>query len=122
MFRLGLVARRTFATVKPGAAGAPTHSTSSSSSSSNSKPKTRLKKAPLDLKLFIQRSRVIGLYRTIVRGSRQISDPNTRRETLRFARAEFERNRNETDAERVRYLLSTGKSEWENAERYFEGM
>ncbi|EPE04479.1 complex 1 lyr protein [Ophiostoma piceae UAMH 11346] len=116
MFRLGLAARRTFATAaKPG--------TGAAAGAAPASPSTRLrKKAPLDLKLFIQRSRVIGLYRTIVRGSRQISDPTTRKETLKFARAEFERNKNETDAERVRYLLSTGKSEWENAERYFEGM
>lgn len=83
---------------------------------------------------------MLALYRTIVRGTRQISDPTTRAETLRFARDEFERHREVTDLVRgpfnfwvrtewstnlqthIRYLISTGKTEWENTERYISGM
>ncbi|KAL1892782.1 hypothetical protein Sste5346_006865 [Sporothrix stenoceras] len=79
-------------------------------------------KTALSLEHFLQRSRALALYRTIVRGTRQISDPTTRAETLRFAREEFERHREVTDLTHIRYLISTGKTEWENTERYIGGM
>lgn len=62
---------------------------------------------------FLQRSRVLSLYRDILRGTRRMSDPGTREETRRFARSEIERNRHVTDLTHIRYLLSTGKSQWE---------
>lgn len=46
---------------------------------------------------FLQRSRVISLYREIIRGTRRIADPNTRAESRRYARDEFERHRDVTD-------------------------
>jgi hypothetical protein len=46
---------------------------------------------------FLQRGRVLSLWRTIVRGTRRISDPNTREETLRFAKDEFKRNKEVKD-------------------------
>ncbi|KAI1077594.1 hypothetical protein F5B20DRAFT_583005 [Whalleya microplaca] len=78
--------------------------------------------ATLSLDHFLLRSRALSLYRTIVRGTRRIGDPTTRAETRSFARAEFERHRHVTDIEHIRYLLSTGKTEWEGMERYIEGM
>ncbi|KIH87676.1 hypothetical protein SPBR_05392 [Sporothrix brasiliensis 5110] len=79
-------------------------------------------KTTLSLEHFLQRSRALALYRTIVRGTRQISDPTTRAETRRFAREEFERHRGVTDLTHIRYLISTGKTEWQNTERYIGGM
>ncbi|KAI1812959.1 complex 1 LYR protein [Poronia punctata] len=76
----------------------------------------------LSLDHFLQRARVLALYRTILRGTRRIADPTTRAETRSFARAEIERRRNVTDLDHVRYLLSTGKTEWESMERYIDGM
>lgn len=76
----------------------------------------------LSLDHFLQRSRVLSLYRTILRGTRRIDNPATRDETRSFARAEFERHRGVTDLGHIRYLLSTGKTEWETMERYIEGM
>lgn len=86
----------------------------------------------------------MSLYRTILRGTKRIGDPGTRSETRGFARAEFERHRGVTDLvyilvaaigsmkrdtweltsiqNHIRYLLSTGKTEWETMERYIEGM
>jgi predicted ATPase len=64
---------------------------------------------------------VLALYRTILRGTRQIDDPTARHETRGFARAEFERHRDVEDMAHVRYLLSTGKTEWENMERMIGG-
>ncbi|KAI1454576.1 hypothetical protein F4805DRAFT_439130 [Annulohypoxylon moriforme] len=76
----------------------------------------------LSLDHFLLRSRALSLYRSVVRGTRRISDPTTRAETRNFARAEFERHRYVTDVGHIRYLLSTGKTEWESMERYIDGM
>ncbi|CAK7221262.1 hypothetical protein SBRCBS47491_004468 [Sporothrix bragantina] len=105
-------AYRTFATAagSAGSAGKP------------SRPSRLGGKPALSLEHFLQRGRALALYRTIVRGTRQISDPTTRTETLRFAREEFERHRGVTDLTHIRYLISTGKTEWENTERYIGGM
>ncbi|RYP90813.1 hypothetical protein DL770_003074 [Monosporascus sp. CRB-9-2] len=83
--------------------------------------KSRLR-TTLSLDHFLQRSRALSLYRTIIRGTRRIGDSATREETRRYARAEFERHRHVTDLGHIRYLLSTGKTEWEAMERYIGGM
>ena len=46
---------------------------------------------------FIQRTKVISLWRRIVKDCARIADANQRKETLGFAREEFERHRNVTD-------------------------
>lgn len=71
---------------------------------------------------FLQRGRALSLWRTIVRGCRRISDSNTREETLRFARDEFKRNKEVKDIVQIRYLISTGKTQWESMERYIDGL
>ncbi|KAH6609335.1 hypothetical protein Trco_002681 [Trichoderma cornu-damae] len=50
------------------------------------------------------RSRALALYRTIWRGTRRISDAQTRAESRKYARDEFERHRNVQDI--VRQLAS----------------
>ncbi|KAK0750341.1 hypothetical protein B0T18DRAFT_479995 [Schizothecium vesticola] len=76
----------------------------------------------LSLDHFLLRNRALSLYRAVLRGTRRVVDPNTRRETRKFARDEFERHRAVTDLDHIRYLLSTGKTEWESMERYIDGM
>ncbi|KAK8103466.1 uncharacterized protein PG998_010499, partial [Apiospora kogelbergensis] len=71
---------------------------------------------------FLQRTKVLALYRTVLRGTAPIKDATTKAETRSFARAEFERHRGVTDLGHIRYLLSTGKTEWEAMERYIGGM
>ncbi|OLN92814.1 LYR motif-containing protein 2 [Colletotrichum chlorophyti] len=90
-------------------------------STSNGPAKSRLGKT-LSLDHFLQRSRALSLYREIIRGTRRIADPNTRAESRRFAREEFERHRDVTDIGHIRYLISTGKTEWQGMERYVDGM
>lgn len=51
----------------------------------------------LDYPQFLQRSRALGLWRTILRGCKRIPDPRTKKETVGFAREEFKRNKNVTD-------------------------
>ncbi|KAK4038043.1 hypothetical protein C8A01DRAFT_17825 [Parachaetomium inaequale] len=83
--------------------------------------KSRLGPA-LSLEHFIQRTRVLSFYRAIIRSTRRIADAKTRAETRKFARDEFERHRGVTDLGHIRYLLSTGKTEWESMERYIDGL
>jgi complex 1 LYR family protein len=51
----------------------------------------------IDTAQFIQRSKALGFYRAILRGTARIGDPSTREESRRYARAEFERHREVTD-------------------------
>ncbi|KAH8129826.1 hypothetical protein ACSS6W_004812 [Trichoderma asperelloides] len=85
------------------------------------RPASRLKPT-ISLDHFLQRSRALALYRTIWRRTGRIADPQTRAESRKYARDEFERHRNVTDISHIRYLLSTGKTEWESMERYIGGM
>ncbi|KAH6672496.1 hypothetical protein B0J14DRAFT_74765 [Halenospora varia] len=71
---------------------------------------------------FLQRERAIKLWREILRGCRQVSDPNTKKETLDFAKEEFRRNKDVKDLTQIRYLISTGKTQWETFERYISGL
>ncbi|POR32754.1 LYR motif-containing protein 2 [Tolypocladium paradoxum] len=76
----------------------------------------------LSLDHFLQRTRVLSFYRTILRGTKRIGDARTKAETRKHVRDEFERHRNVKDIAHIRYLLSTGKTEWESMERYIGGM
>ncbi|KAH6665342.1 hypothetical protein F5X68DRAFT_265779 [Plectosphaerella plurivora] len=85
-------------------------------------PRSRLGKKAMSLDHFIQRSKALGFYRAILRGTARIGDPSTKEESRRYARAEFERHRSVTDIAHIRYLLSTGKVEWDGMQRYIDGM
>lgn len=54
---------------------------------------------------FLQRSRVLSLWRDILRDCRRIADPAQRQETRQLVRAEFERSKHVTDLVRIRVLL-----------------
>ncbi|KAI1383995.1 complex 1 protein-domain-containing protein [Hypoxylon trugodes] len=102
-------------------AGPVLRSVTTARSYATSLPKNRLG-TTLSLDHFLLRSRALSLYRTILRSTNRISDSTTRDETRNFARAEFERHRDVTDITHIRYLLSTGKTEWESMERYIGGI
>ncbi|PVH84090.1 hypothetical protein DL98DRAFT_454187 [Cadophora sp. DSE1049] len=82
---------------------------------------TRLE-STISLDHFLQRSKALSLWRSIVRGCKKISDPSTKAETLRFAKEEFVRNKGVKDITQIRYLISTGKTQWEIMERYIDGL
>lgn len=64
---------------------------------------------------FLLRQRVIGLWRDIVRAIyRMPKGSSTRIEMRDFAREEFERNKNVTDTTKIRYLVSTGRTQFES--------
>ncbi|KAF7913904.1 uncharacterized protein EAF01_000310 [Botrytis porri] len=94
---------------------------------------------------FLQRSKALSLYRRILRDCRRIPDAGSREETRRFVRDDFERNRGVTDLvgliplclledvlswsrdgenwrSQIKYLIGTGKTQWEGMERYITGI
>ncbi|RAK80619.1 LYR motif-containing protein 2 [Aspergillus fijiensis CBS 313.89] len=81
---------------------------------------SKLKKPTIGLDHFIQRQRVLAFWREIVRALNSIPNSPTREELRNYARNEFERHRDVTDLQHIRYLLSTGKAEFETMRRYID--
>ncbi|ODH50265.1 hypothetical protein GX48_03537 [Paracoccidioides brasiliensis] len=76
----------------------------------------------LSLEHFIQRQRALSLWREIVRAFNKIPQSSTRDEMRSFARHEFERHKDVTDLTHIRFLISTGKTEFEAVRRYIDEM
>ncbi|KEF62139.1 uncharacterized protein A1O9_00111 [Exophiala aquamarina CBS 119918] len=90
-----------------------------SSASKTISSRLRNKPSPPSLEHFVQRQRVISLWRSILRSVYKI--PKDRRgETVAYARNEFERNKSVKDIAQIRYLLSTGKTEFDAMRRYID--
>ncbi|BDD58591.1 hypothetical protein MPDQ_007145 [Monascus purpureus] len=81
---------------------------------------SKLRKPTVSLEQFIQRQRVLGLWREIMRALYKVPPSSTRDELRSYARHEFERNRNVTDLHHIRYLISTGKTEFDTMKRYID--
>ncbi|EXJ81334.1 hypothetical protein A1O3_07624 [Capronia epimyces CBS 606.96] len=98
-----------------------TTTTATVAASRTRKPAVSRKAAapPLSLEQFIQRQRVLTLWRTILRSAYRIPK-DLRGETLAYARGEFERNRHVSDVGQIRYLISTGKAEFDGMQRYID--
>lgn len=79
----------------------------------------RSKTTPPSLEHFIQRQRVLSLWRTILRSVYKIP-ADRRHETVNYARHEFERNKAVSDLGQIRYLISTGKTEFDGMRRYID--
>ncbi|KAI6797244.1 hypothetical protein KC361_g4003 [Hortaea werneckii] len=77
----------------------------------------------LTLEHFVQRGRALSLWRNIVRAIRKIPpSDSTRQELHTFARGEFERNKYIHDLGHIRYLISTGKTQFDSMKRYIDQM
>ncbi|KFX90135.1 hypothetical protein O988_08332 [Pseudogymnoascus sp. VKM F-3808] len=85
------------------------------------RPKSRFGPT-VSLEHFLQRGKVLSLWRRVLRDTRRIGDLQTRAETRKMARDEFELNRNVKDISQIKYLISTGKSQWDATERYIDGL
>jgi len=96
----------------------------SAAATSSHRPPTKSglrKPPPPSLEHFIQRQRVLSLWRNILRACYRIpKDSEKRTETIAYAKAEFERNKHVADITQIRYLISTGKTEFESMQRYID--
>ena len=107
---------RLFAAASPSATPA-----AGSQTKSRLSPSPKRKAPSLSLDHFLQRQRVLSLYRTILRSLYRIpKDRRERTETIAYARAEFGRNRGVSDVSQIRYLVSTGKAEFDGMKRYID--
>ncbi|EME89547.1 uncharacterized protein MYCFIDRAFT_125355 [Pseudocercospora fijiensis CIRAD86] len=86
----------------------------------NSDRKLKMKGKTLTLEHFLQRQRVVALWRDCVRAINKIPPSATKDEMRHFARHEFERFRHIDDLQHIRYLLSTGKTQLDSMRRYVE--
>ena len=75
----------------------------------------------LSLDQFLQRQRVLSLWRDVLRATNKISTSDTRGEMRLFARREFERNRHVDDLSQIKYLISTGRDQMNGMTRYVQG-
>jgi hypothetical protein len=87
---------------------------------SSRKAKLSNKGPVLGLDQFIQRSKTLGLWREILRAVYKIPPSSTRDEMRRFARGEFEQQRHVTDLQHIRYLVSSGKTQFDAMKRYID--
>ena len=85
-------------------------------------PTTRARAPRLSLSDFLLRQRVLSLWRDIVRATNKIPKASpTRTEMKAFAREEFERCRDVRDTTKIRYLVSTGRTQFDEMRRGFGG-
>ncbi|CCX07932.1 hypothetical protein FPQ18DRAFT_112725 [Pyronema domesticum] len=67
------------------------------------------------LQHFIQRGRVLGLWRDILRATKK---SRGKTELRAWAKSEFVRNREVQDLDHIKYLLSTGRKEFNEMSNY----
>ncbi|XP_036405943.1 LYR motif-containing protein 2 [Megalops cyprinoides] len=67
---------------------------------------TRLPPVTLSLKQFLQRQKVLGLYRTMLRTIRQVPNEQDRKYLRDWAREEFKRNKGATDQDAIRMMVT----------------
>jgi len=87
------------------------------------RPPSRLKGAtvPLSLDHFLLRQRALSLYRTILRACHKLPSETMIAEMRIYAREEFERQKGVEDQRKIRYLLSTGRAEFERLGKQVSG-
>ena len=92
--------------------------------STTSAPSARIAvKSHLSLSDFLLRQRVLSLWRDIVRAVNKIpKESPTREEMKAFAREEFERNKDVKDTTKIRYLVSTGRTQFDEMCKGFAGL
>ncbi|KAJ2455785.1 hypothetical protein EV183_000633 [Coemansia sp. RSA 2336] len=73
-------------------------------------------KPPLSFQQFIQRGKVIGMYRKYMRLTKRIADTSARRETRQWIRSDFERYKHETDPKRIDVLLAQASRQYKEME------
>ncbi|XP_053301615.1 LYR motif-containing protein 2 [Pleuronectes platessa] len=66
----------------------------------------RLPLAALSLKQFLQRQKVLGIYRNMLRTIKKVPDEADRKYLRDWARDEFKRNRNATEQDAIRMMIT----------------
>ncbi|XP_051730698.1 LYR motif-containing protein 2 [Ctenopharyngodon idella] len=75
---------------------------------------SRLPPAALSFKQFLQRQKVLGIYRDLLRTIRKIPLESDRRYLRDWAREEFKRNKSETDQDVIRMMITQAHNHLED--------
>ncbi|KAL7872373.1 hypothetical protein SRHO_G00073560 [Serrasalmus rhombeus] len=78
---------------------------------------SRLPTTALNLKQFLQRQRVLGLYRSMLRTIRQVPDEADRKYLRDWAREEFKRNKEATNQDAIRMMITQANNHLEELRR-----
>uniref|UniRef100_A0A8C6VEC3 LYR motif-containing protein 2 n=1 Tax=Naja naja TaxID=35670 RepID=A0A8C6VEC3_NAJNA len=78
---------------------------------------TRLPPTALSLKQFLRRQQVLQLYRKILRTIRQIPNEADRRYMRDWAREDFKKNKETTDEDTIKMMITHGNLQLQELER-----
>ncbi|XP_029442333.1 LYR motif-containing protein 2-like isoform X1 [Rhinatrema bivittatum] len=78
---------------------------------------SKLPPTVLSLKQFLLRRQVLGLYRRILRTTRQIPNEGDRQYVKKWAEEEFKRNKGATEEAVIRMMITQGNLQLQELER-----
>lgn len=78
---------------------------------------SRLSPVTLTLKQFMRRQQVLLLYRRILQAIRQVPNDSDRRYLKDWAREEFKRNKNATEEDTIRMMITQGNMQLKELEK-----
>ncbi|XP_074542108.1 LYR motif-containing protein 2 [Halichoeres trimaculatus] len=78
---------------------------------------SRLPPAALTLKQFLQRQKILGIYRNMLRTIRQVPDEADRKYLRDWAREEFKRNKNATNQDAIRMMVTQANNHLEELQK-----
>ncbi|KAM4522317.1 LYR motif-containing protein 2 [Odontesthes bonariensis] len=78
---------------------------------------SRLPVTALSFKQFLQRQKVLGIYRTMLRTIRQVPDESDRKYLRDWARDEFKRNKSATNQDAIRMMLTQANNHLETLQK-----
>ncbi|XP_014820065.1 PREDICTED: LYR motif-containing protein 2 [Calidris pugnax] len=78
---------------------------------------SRLPPGALSLKQFLRRQQVLQLYRSILRAIREVPAEADRRYLRDWAREEFRRNKNATEEDAIRMMITQGNMQLQELQR-----
>ncbi|KAM4529996.1 LYR motif-containing protein 2 [Fundulus diaphanus] len=78
---------------------------------------SRVPPAALSLKQFLQRQRVLTLYRNMLRTIRQVPDEADRKYLRDWARDEFKRNKDATNQDAIRMMITQASNHLEELQK-----
>ncbi|CAJ1077503.1 LYR motif-containing protein 2 [Xyrichtys novacula] len=78
---------------------------------------SRLPHAALTLKQFLQRQKILGIYRNMLRTIRQVPAEADRKYLRDWARDEFKRNKNATNPDVIRMMVTQANNHLEELQK-----
>ncbi|KAM6992725.1 LYR motif-containing protein 2 [Tautogolabrus adspersus] len=78
---------------------------------------SRLPTAALSLKQFLQRQRILGIYRNMLKTIRQVPDEADRKYLKDWARDEFKRNKTATNPDAIRMMVTQANNHLEELQK-----